>query len=927
MTTAQTKAKEALGKTEYTGTEKTELETLANQDMPSTYEEMVKLANNINKGIAGLTYAPNVAKIKSLLATYTTNVTDKLSTSCSGNVGTNKGEHWSGNSATTYYDKWSSSALDATMTFNEVTLPVGKYALFATGRANTANPGFLSVKVGDNDALTTTLANNNSVGLGVDTDGNPNASYDGTYANNGNGYGWQWSAVEFEVTDATQKVVVSFGASLSNTWFGVSDLKLYAQSVDTKEVLAELDSMKALAKEQLEQTKAYYTGDEYTALSKLVEKDNPTAYDDIVASTNELIAAMTALQTAGMPAYVNAVKKSYAFDVTAKLGDMTKWTGDMVQNAGDQHWSGDASRGYWEQEGGKWSTSSWTTSWKFEDVELPAGKYVLLATGRGSEYTESYMRVITENGLLVSKTYFPTKGDTGLGVDINGYATISTDSTYTNNNNAGRGWEYRACEFELSEATKVSFEIGGSASAAYQWISISDLQLLSDQDIYRDDNKAALQTVCDNANAYLNKMFGKEAFQVESDEIAADVKKATTTAKTDIEGTSATSSEFIKDKANIESAMTALLSTIATQNPALVAPAEDKLFNIVITDNDTYSYNGNAVTFKTNSSVAGGYSMGYNAAPGSPYLQAVSFESAADTDNPNRYYLAFTDASGVKRYVGTGANYSGNNSQLRVVDSKDKAVLVNVELETSRVNQNGVYRLFNVAANAYISANNDADQGFYTAGDNYRKSFSIIAAEKATVEVKVTDAKWATFIAPFEAELPEGVTAYSCSSADTDNNLHLVEAEKLSANTPYILYAENAVTKEISGYGLATAATYTDGALTGTFEKIENVGSNANRYVLQQQTIDGAASVAFFLVKTDDVWCDAYRAYLTMTSANGVTAFTFGGQKVDGIGAAFQGDATEVARYNAAGLRIASPVKGVNIVKYSDGRVVKQIVK
>lgn len=39
------------------------------------------------------------------------------------------------------------------------------------------------------------------------------------------------------------------------------------------------------------------------------------------------------------------------------------------------------------------------------------------------------------------------------------------------------------------------------------------------------------------------------------------------------------------------------------------------------------------------------------------------------------------------------------------------------------------------------------------------------------------------------------------------------------------------------------------------------------------------------------------------------------------------GEVVEVARYNAAGCRISQPTHGLNIVKYSDGRTVKEIVK
>ncbi len=38
-------------------------------------------------------------------------------------------------------------------------------------------------------------------------------------------------------------------------------------------------------------------------------------------------------------------------------------------------------------------------------------------------------------------------------------------------------------------------------------------------------------------------------------------------------------------------------------------------------------------------------------------------------------------------------------------------------------------------------------------------------------------------------------------------------------------------------------------------------------------------------------------------------------------------DAVEVARYNAAGQRISRPVKGLNIIKLSDGKVIKHVVR
>ena len=38
-------------------------------------------------------------------------------------------------------------------------------------------------------------------------------------------------------------------------------------------------------------------------------------------------------------------------------------------------------------------------------------------------------------------------------------------------------------------------------------------------------------------------------------------------------------------------------------------------------------------------------------------------------------------------------------------------------------------------------------------------------------------------------------------------------------------------------------------------------------------------------------------------------------------------DAVEVARYNAAGQRVSRPVKGLNIIKLSNGKVIKHVVR
>lgn len=81
-----------------------------------------------------------------------------------------------------------------------------------------------------------------------------------------------------------------------------------------------------------------------------------------------------------------------------------------------------------------------------------------------------------------------------------------------------------------------------------------------------------------------------------------------------------------------------------------------------------------------------------------------------------------------------------------------------------------------------------------------------------TLPLKVSSAaKWSTCILPFAAEIPTGVTAYTCSNHD-EEYIYLEKAESFEAYTPYILYAENGYEGNISGI---VDATIPDNAKTG----------------------------------------------------------------------------------------------------------------
>lgn len=144
-------------------------------------------------------------------------------------------------------------------------------------------------------------------------------------------------------------------------------------------------------------------------------------------------------------------------------------------------------------------------------------------------------------------------------------------------------------------------------------------------------------------------------------------------------------------------------------------------------------------------------------------------------------------------------------------------------------------------------------------------------ASTATIPFTMTDAGWGTLIVPFDANIPSGLTAYTCSkysSIDEVNWLDLQKAESLTANTPYIV---SGMAGEYSFTGTPNFAQtcYTNGLLTGVY-----VATSIDRgYVLQKQ----GDEVAFFKVangkpKTVPV----HRCYLN-DQRSGSTAFYLGG--------------------------------------------------
>ena len=156
-----------------------------------------------------------------------------------GDMVSNHNQHWDGTTTSTYYEQtgadWSASSWSRKMT-TTMNLAAGKYVLVGAARASADVSAYM--KVGGSQVA---MANKGATGKGITTSGLP--SFDeGEFANSGNGYGWEYRFIRFEVT-AAGDVTIEVGGSTSvvNKWMSFTTPQLWkADEATASELTADL---------------------------------------------------------------------------------------------------------------------------------------------------------------------------------------------------------------------------------------------------------------------------------------------------------------------------------------------------------------------------------------------------------------------------------------------------------------------------------------------------------------------------------------------------------------------------------------------------------------------------------------------------------------------------------------------------------------
>lgn len=194
----------------------------------------------------------------------------------------------------------------------------------------------------------------------------------------------------------------------------------------------------------------------------------------------------------------------------------------------------------------------------------------------------------------------------------------------------------------------------------------------------------------------------------------------------------------------------------------------------------------------------------------------------------------------------------------------------------------------------------------------------IVLLSKQGVTMSITAAKWATFVAPFDVTIPDGVTAYNVTGISGTTLVKEKVETTIPANKPVLLNSETVVDQTF--YGKVVNGTPTNGILTGVYEDVK---ATVGTYVLQKHGDD----VNFYIVASgEEPTVSANRAYLTAPATAKMLSFIDDDDVtiIEGIDA--QNSEEYDAIYNAAGIQVKALQKGLNIV-VKDGKSYKIYVK
>lgn len=195
--------------------------------------------------------------------------------------------------------------------------------------------------------------------------------------------------------------------------------------------------------------------------------------------------------------------------------------------------------------------------------------------------------------------------------------------------------------------------------------------------------------------------------------------------------------------------------------------------------------------------------------------------------------------------------------------------------------------------------------------------------------MNISAAQWGTICVPFSFGIPEGVELYRITGVDEDGEFVKKEvANYIEAHKPYLVHAAPGMylLKGKKEEEPSEADALKDGLLIGTYEDIKVPKDD---FVLQNQN----GILAFYHVAHEgEIKLYSNRAYLSLPSSDTTANIKMIRITDDAVTTAVEKIASEskdriVSIHTISGSSVSVMQKGLNIVRYADGRTEKILMK
>lgn len=277
-----------------------------------------------------------VAEYNHVVGSYPTNAASLIPdfAAWEGGMALNKGQHWDGTATSTYYeqasDQWGQNSWTNSKT-TKVTLPKGKYVLYAAGRACAGGACSSYIKMNE---ITVKFPFKGDVGLGINTSGAASFDSNDTFANDNKGRGFEYRYIAFEVTaEEGEEITLAVGgeATSQHQWMSICIPTLLTTADNVGLLKAtltkEIESAKTIVDAKANVGNALFCIPEtaYNTFAAAVEAAQ-TANDNAEATAETLAAARQALADAvaayqATPVIVPAAGKQYILSLNVPEGN------------------------------------------------------------------------------------------------------------------------------------------------------------------------------------------------------------------------------------------------------------------------------------------------------------------------------------------------------------------------------------------------------------------------------------------------------------------------------------------------------------------------------------------------------------------------------------------------------------------------------